>query len=258
MSWNNILLQKEDRVAIVTVNRPKVLNALNKDTLQELKDCFAQLKNDDGIRVVVITGAGEKAFVAGADIAYMAKMDALTSREWSQFAQEVMDFIAYFPKPVVAAVNGYALGGGNELAMACDIRIAADNAKFGQPEINLGVIPGFGGTQRLSALVGKGFAKKMIFSGDMINAEEAKAIGLVEEVVNKDELMEMVMNFAKKLAAKPLSSLILAKELINESDQLSFQAGRKMESECWGLCFATEDQKEGMDAFLNKRKASFK
>lgn len=258
MEYKNILLVKEGRVAIVTVNRPQALNALNEETMGELKDCFTRLGQDENIRAIVLTGAGEKAFVAGADIAYMVRMNSIEARNWGKYGQEVFSLIANLPKPVIAAVNGFALGGGCEIAMACDIRIAADNAKFGQPEINLGIIPGFAGTQRLTRLVGKGMAKLLIYTGDMIDANQALAVGLVEKVVAKEELLNTALDLAKKIAGKPVTPIVLAKELINACDEVGQKAGEVLEGECFGMCFSTEDQKEGMDAFLNKRKPNFK
>lgn len=258
MEFKNILLTEEGHVAVVTVNRPQALNALNEETMTELKECFNMLGKKEDIRAIVLTGAGEKAFVAGADISYMAKMNPIEARQWAKYGHEVFNLIANLPKPVIAAVNGFALGGGCEIAMACDIRVAADNAKFGQPEINLGIIPGFAGTQRLTRLVGKGMAKLLIYTGDMIDANQALSIGLVEKVVPKDELMRVALELADKIASKPVAPIILAKELINACDEVGQKAGEVLEGECFGLCFSTEDQKEGMDAFLNKRKPNFK
>ncbi len=258
MDYKNILLVEEGRVAVITVNRPQALNALNEETMDELKDCFTRLGQDENIRAIVLTGAGEKAFVAGADIAYMARMNPIEARNWAKYGQGVFSMIANLPKPVIAAVNGFALGGGCEIAMACDIRIAADNAKFGQPEINLGIIPGFAGTQRLTRLVGKGMAKLLIYTGDMIDAHQALAMGLVEKVVAKEELLSTALDLAKKIAGKSVTPIVLAKELINACDEIGQKAGEVLEGECFGMCFSTEDQKEGMDAFLNKRKPNFK
>lgn len=258
MEYKNIILLEQDGIAVVTINRPKALNALNNETLAELKECFTELGRNDEIRVIIITGAGEKAFVAGADIDYMSKLSVLEARMFAKRGQEVFSLIANLPKPVIAAVNGFALGGGCELAMACDIRIAADTAKFGQPEINLGIIPGFAGTQRLSRIVGKGRAKLLVYSGDMIGSPQAHEIGLVEKVVSRDELMTYAIELGKKLVAKPVAPLNFAKELINSCEEIGQYAGEVLESQCFGLCFATEDQKEGMDAFLSKRKPTFK
>ncbi len=258
MEYKNILLIEDGQVAVVTVNRPQALNALNEETMTELKECFNMLGQKETIRAIVLTGAGEKAFVAGADISYMAKMNPIEARQWAKYGHEVFNLIANLPKPVIAAVNGFALGGGCEIAMACDIRIAADNAKFGQPEINLGIIPGFAGTQRLTRLVGKGMAKLLIYTGDMIDASQALSIGLVEKVVPKEELMKAALELANKIASKPVAPIVFAKELINACDEVGQKAGEVLEGECFGMCFATEDQKEGMDAFLNKRKPNFK
>jgi len=257
MEYKNILLNEEEKVAVVTVNRPKALNALDEDTMNELRDCFAKIRENENIRSVVLTGAGEKAFVAGADIAYMSKMNPQEGRNWGKYGHETFNIIANLPKPVIAAINGFALGGGCEVAMACDIRIASDNAKFGQPEVNLGIIPGFAGTQRLTRIVGKGMAKFLMYTGDMIDANQAQSIGLVEKVVPKEELMNTAMDLAKKIANKPVTPILYIKQLVNGCDEFGQKTGEVLEGECFGMCFATEDQKEGMDAFLNKRKPIF-
>lgn len=258
MEYKNIILNKEGKIATITINRIQALNALNKETLAEIEDCFLELGQDEEIRAVILTGAGEKAFVAGADISYMKNMSPLEARTWSKYGQGVFSIIAKFPKPVIAAVNGFALGGGCELAMACDIRIASDNAKFGQPEINLGIIPGFAGTQRFTRLVGKGMAKLLIFTGDMIDANQALEIGLVEKVVPQEELLSAAGKLAEKITYKPAVAVALAKEVINSCDEVGQKEGESLEKECFGICFSTDDQVEGMDAFLSKRKPNFK
>jgi enoyl-CoA hydratase len=257
MSFANLTVEK-GKIAIVTINRPKVLNALNKDTLVEIKEAFDQLAVDPEVKVIILTGSGEKAFVAGADISFMQPMTALEAYEFGAFAQDAFMSIEGNPKPVIAAVNGFALGGGNEIAMSCDLRLAADTAKFGQPEINLGIIPGFAGTQRLARLVGKTKAKELVFTGDMIDAEEAYRIGLVNKVVPLADLMAEAQKMAEKIASKGAVSLKLAKSAIDTGLETDFQTGQQIEAQLFGVCFATEDQKEGMSAFLEKRKAEFK
>ena len=258
MEFNNLLLDVSGGVALLKVNRPKALNALNADTLNELDQAFVALTADREVRVIIVTGTGEKAFVAGADIAAMVDKTAMEGRDLARLAQGVLNRIERCPKPVIAAVNGYALGGGCELAMACDIRLAADTARLGQPEINLGIIPGWAGTQRLARLVGKGKAKQLILTGDMVDADEACRIGLVEQVVPAAELVEASRLLATKLASKGEVALRLAKDAIDNGLEMESLKGGEYEAELFGLCFSTTDQKEGMLAFLEKRKAQFK
>ena len=258
MEFNNLLLDVSGGVALLKVNRPKALNALNADTLNELDQAFVALTADREVRVIIVTGTGEKAFVAGADIAAMVDKTAMEARDLARLAQGVLNRIERCPKPVIAAVNGYALGGGCELAMACDIRLAADTARLGQPEINLGIIPGWAGTQRLARLVGKGKAKQLILTGDMVDADEACRIGLVEQVVPAAELVEASRLLATKLASKGEVALRLAKDAIDNGLEMESLKGGEYEAELFGLCFSTTDQKEGMLAFLEKRKAQFK
>ncbi|MCE7699737.1 MAG: enoyl-CoA hydratase-related protein [Methanobacterium paludis] len=254
----NVLLEKNEGIATVTINRPKALNALNSDTLTELGAIVDQIKADDEIQAVIITGAGEKSFVAGADIAEMSKQTSLESEKFSRLAQGVFTEIENLPKVVIAAVNGFALGGGCELAMSADVRFASTKAKFGQPEVNLGILPSFGGTQRLPRLVGKGIAKELIFSTDMIKAEEAYRIGLANKVFEPDELIAKSVEFAKKVMSKAPIGVKLAKQSINNGLDVDLEAGLKYEAGLFAICFSTEDQKEGMNAFLEKRKADFK
>lgn len=258
MAYTNIIVSEQGSISTVSINRPQVLNALNGETLTELQEYFTQLLTRRDIRAVIITGSGEKAFVAGADIAFMKEMNAMEGRDWGRFGQEIFLLLTKIPQIVIAAINGYALGGGCELAMACDIRIASENAKFGQPEIKLGIIPGFGGTQRLSKLVGKARAKLLICTGDIIGAQEACEIGLIEKVVPIDALITTALEIANKISEMPFASVMYAKQLINASDQLPELQGEIMEAECMGICFSTEDKKEGMSAFLEKRKPLFK
>ncbi len=254
----NILMDHRDDIVILTINRPKELNALNQATMQELADAISLLAEDQKVRALIITGGGEKAFVAGADIREMADMDALEARRWSRFGQQVFSRIEGLPYPVIAAINGFALGGGCELALSCDIRIASSQARFGQPEINLGIIPGFAGTQRLTRLVGKGRAKMLIYGGDMINADEAMAIGLVDVVVAAESLLDSAYALAKKYAEKAPLALAQAKSAIDNGADMEAEKSYKFEAEAFGLCFATGDQKEGMKAFLEKRKPAFR
>ncbi|MFZ7103979.1 MAG: enoyl-CoA hydratase-related protein [Peptococcaceae bacterium] len=257
MNFNNLLISKEEKIAIVTINRPKVLNALNKETLLEIKEAFTGLAQDMEVKSIILTGSGEKAFVAGADISYMQPLQAMDAFEFGKMGQEAFMAIEGSPKPVIAAVNGFALGGGNEIAMACDLRIAAENAKFGQPEISLGIIPGFAGTQRLPRLIGKTKAKELIYTGDMIDAQEAYRIGLVNKVVPLAELLPEAKKMAGKIAAKGALSLKAAKSAVDIGLETDFATGSIHEAELFGLCFSTADQKEGMTAFLEKRKAQF-
>ncbi len=257
MEFKNLLVELSEGVALLTINRPKALNALNEETLNELEIAFAALADNDQAKCVILTGSGEKAFVAGADISAMQPMQATRAREFAKLGHRVMNTIEKLPKPVIAAVNGFALGGGCELALACDIRLAGENARFGQPEVNLGVIPGFGGTQRLSRLVGKGRAQELIFTGDMIDAQEAVRIGLANRAVPLSELLPTATEMAKKIAGKGLLAVGLAKEAVNNGYDMDQDRAGQYEADLFGLCFATEDQKEGMQAFLEKRPAKF-
>lgn len=254
----NVILKEENGIAEVTINRPKALNALNSETLKELGSVINDISVNDNIKAVIITGSGEKSFVAGADIAQMSKLNSIEATKFSRLAQNVFSQIEDLPKLVIAAVNGFALGGGCELAMSCDIRFASKKAKFGQPEVNLGILPSFGGTQRLPRLVGKGIAKELIFSADMISSDEAYRIGLVNKIYEPDELLSKSKEFAQKVMNKSPWGVKLAKASINNGLDVDLEAGLKYEANSFGLCFSTEDQKEGMKAFLEKRKANFK
>lgn len=256
--YTNLLFEVEDGIGIVTINRPKALNALNAATMNELDRLCDEIAKDVSVKAVIVTGGGDRSFVAGADITEMQNMTALEGREWGKYAQAVFSKLEGLPKPVIAAVNGFALGGGCELAMACDIRIASDKAKFGQPEVSLGIPPGFGGTQRLSRLVGKGVAKEMLFTGDMIDAAEAYRIGLVNKVTTPEELMNTAKAMAQKIMTRGPIAVQACKSAVNVGLDLDLKSGIAYEAEVWGMCFATEDQKEGMAAFVEKRKASFK
>ena len=258
MDCTNLLVAVEGEIATVTINRPKALNALNRDTLQELLQVFVNLDQVETVKVIILTGAGEKAFVAGADIAQMQQMNALEARSFARLGQQMMMSIERCSKPVIAAVNGFALGGGCELAMACDIRLVSENAKFGQPEVNLGVIPGFAGTQRLSRLIGKGRAKELIFTGDMVDAKEALRLGLANKVASAEQLLEAARKMALKIAAKGPVAIRFSKEAIDKGLDMDLDKANAYEAELFSLCFASEDQKEGMSAFLEKRPAEFK
>lgn len=259
MDYENIVVTREEDIAIITFNRPKVLNALNRATMAELSAAIDELASDEKVRCIILTGAGEKAFVAGADIRELHAIGS--AAEGTTFAaqgQSILFKLENLSKPVIAAINGYALGGGCELAMACDIRIAADTAKLGQPEINLGIIPGYGGTQRLPRLVGKGYAKWLILSGEMISAQEALRIGLVEMVVPAEELMAKARELAHKLAHKAPLAVAWAKATINVGSETDLVTGCAFEASQFGLVCATEDRVEGTTAFLEKRPAQFK
>ena len=257
MDYQNILCAVENGIATITINRPKALNALNLDTVTELKDAIEKIAVDKAVKVVVITGAGEKSFVAGADIKEMATKTPAEGREWGQFGQNVFTEIENMPQPVIAAINGFCLGGGCELSCACDIRYASENAKFGQPEVGLGITPGFGGTQRLTRVVGRGQAKELIYTGGMIDAEAAKAIGLVNKVVPQEELMPTVLKLAGKIAKNAPVAVQLSKAAINRGINCDVVTGIAYEAEVFGLCFSTNEQKEGMAAFVEKRKPTF-
>lgn len=258
MELLNVTLQKEGKVAVVTINRPKALNALNSDTLKDLNLVIEELEKDDEILAVILTGSGEKAFVAGADINEMKEFDTINGRKFGIIGNKVFRKLENLEKPVIAAVNGFALGGGCELSMACDIRIASQKAKFGQPEVSLGITPGFGGTQRLARLVGLGIAKELIYTGKVINAEEAYRIGLVNKVVEPEKLMEEAKALANTIAAQAPVAVRLCKSAINRGIQCDIDTALSYESEVFGECFSTEDQKEEMTAFVEKREKNFK
>jgi enoyl-CoA hydratase/carnithine racemase len=258
MSYENILLEKKNSIAYVTVNRPKVLNALNMETMEELRTAFTDIKSDASIRVAILTGSGEKAFVAGADISELATQDAVSGKEYAHRGQSVLDLIENLGKPVIACINGFALGGGCELALACTMRLASDSAKLGQPEVKLGIIPGYGGTQRLSRLVGKGLAMQMVLSGEMITAQEAYRIGLVNEVVAASELVPRAEAIAAKIVANAPLAVRYAMEAVNKGMEMTLAEGLFLEATLFGVCCATEDKKEGTTAFLEKRAAQFR
>lgn len=257
MAYVNVLLEKEDRIAILYINRPKALNALNRETLLEIKSAVTEINEDPDIDVLIVTGAGDKSFVAGADIAFMQNMSAVEGRQFGLLGNEILRFIEKMEKPVIAAVNGFALGGGCELAMSCDFRIASTKAKFGQPEVGLGITPGFGGTQRLPRIVGSGMAKQLLYTADVINANEALRIGLVNAVVEPDELLDHVKKIAQRIISKAQLAVRFCKTAANEGVQTDIDRAIEIEADIFGLCFATADQTEGMTAFVEKRKPEF-
>jgi enoyl-CoA hydratase len=258
MAFDTLLLERDGACAVLTINRPKVLNALNTQTIDELRRAILELKHDAGVRAVILTGAGEKSFVAGADINELAVQSPTGGREHALAGQHVFDLIENMGKPVIAAVNGYALGGGCELAMACTLRIAADTAMIGQPEIALGLIPGYAGTQRLPRLVGKGRAMEMILTGAPITAAEAQRIGLVNRVVPAAQLMDEAKKLAAQLAASAPVAMRYIVNAINKGVEIGFAEACQYEATLFGLVASTDDMREGTAAFLEKRKAAFK
>jgi enoyl-CoA hydratase len=253
----NVLYEKKGAVAYITLNRPQVLNALNQRTWEELRAAFEDARDDAEVRGIIVTGAGDKAFAAGADISELAKATAVEAEKSSSYGQEVLNLVESLGKPVIAAVNGFALGGGCETAMACTIRVASENAKFGVPEVTLGLIPGCGGTQRLPRLVGKGRALQLILSGGMIGADEAYRIGLVNEVVPAADLISRAEAILKPILANAPLSVKFALEAVNNGLNTTVTEGLALEASYFGLCAGTEDKKEGTEAFLQKRKAQF-
>jgi len=257
VEYKNILLEKEQGIATLTINRPKALNALNQATLEELLPCLTDLGEDKTVRVLIITGAGEKAFVAGADIAFMKDLTPDEGKVFGMLGHKIGRTLENLPQPVIAAVNGFALGGGCELALACDMRLASENAKFGQPEVNLGILPGFGGTQRLPRLIGKGLAAELLYSGKIIDAQEACRIGLVNRVVPQQQLMTECMELAMLIASRGPGAVRLCKEMVNNGLEMDQNRACSYEVNLFALCFAGEEQTEGMTAFLEKRVPRF-
>ena len=257
LTLENLLYEKKGAIAYVTLNRPKVLNALNQGTWENLRTAFEDARDDASVRGVILTGAGDKAFIAGADISELAHVTAVEAEKSSSYGQEVLNLVENLGKPVIAAVNGFALGGGCETAMACTIRVASENAKFGQPEVTLGLIPGGGGTQRLPRLVGKGRALQLILSGGMISAQEAYRIGLVNEVVPAADLITRAEAILKQIFSNAPLAVKFSLEAVNKGLETSLAAGLSLEASLFGLCAGTEDKKEGTQAFLQKRAPQF-
>jgi len=257
MDYQNILFDVADGVATITFNRPKALNAMNAETVAELFQALKICRDDKAIKALILTGSGEKAFVAGADISQMQDLRASEALLFGEQGHEALRFLEILPKPTIAAVNGFALGGGLEISLCCDIRFASEKAVFGQPEILIGVIPGWGGTQRLARLIGMGLAKEVILSGGQINAGRAYEIGLVNKVFPPDQLLPEATSFAKKLAGMPAFAVKMAKHSMNYGFDLALDNANRLELQCFSECFSTDDQKEGMKAFLEKRKPVF-
>lgn len=257
-TFQNIRYEKKGPIAYVTVDRQKVLNALNLPTMEELRVAFTDIKNDAEVRVAIVTGAGEKAFIAGADITEITGHDPVKGKAWTHVGQSVLNLIENLGKPAIACVNGFALGGGCEVALACTMRIASENAKFGQPEVKLGIMPGYGGTQRLPRLVGKGLAMQILLTGDMITAQEAHRIGLVNEVVPQSELIARAEAIAQKIIANAPLAIQYCMEAVNKGMEMSLPEGLFIEATLFAVCCATEDKNEGTKAFLEKRQPQFK
>lgn len=258
MSYQNLIIESKGSISIVKINRPDKLNALNADTINELQEAFNGFKNDDSVKAIIITGSGEKAFVAGADISELNKLDMISGKTFAEKGQSVFNLIENLDKPVIAAVNGFALGGGCELALACHIRIASENAKFGQPEVSLGIIPGYGGTQRLAGLINSGRAMEYILTGDMIDAPEALRLGLVNHIYPQSELLTKAEEMANKIISKARHAVRLAVKAVTATKEISQREGLNYEASLFALCCGTEDFREGTSAFLEKRKADFK
>jgi enoyl-CoA hydratase len=255
---DNVKTENRDGVFVITIDRPKVLNALNAQTVAEIGEAFTAARGDDSVRCVILTGSGEKAFVAGADINELAQMTPMTGKAVAEKGQRVFRAIERFPKPVIAAINGFALGGGCELALACHIRIASEKAQMGLPEVTLGIIPGYGGTQRMARLLGKGKALELILTGDRIDAAEAERIGLVNKVVPPDQLMTAAEEMARTIAKRGPLAVSAAIEAVMSGSEMPFEEGQFLEATLFGLLASTEDMREGMAAFLEKRTANFK
>jgi enoyl-CoA hydratase len=258
MAYENLLYEKKEGIATVTFNRPKVLNALNRKTIEELHHLLLDARDDESVRVLILTGAGEKAFVAGADINELAQQTPVNGKEFSLYGQSVLHLLETIGKPSICAINGFALGGGCELALSCSIRIASKNAKLGQPEVKLGIIPGYGGSQRLARLCGKGVAHELCLTGEMITAEEAQRIGLVNHVYEAGELLPAAEAMAKKIIEKAPLAVKYCMEAIERGVEMPQEEGLFLEATLFGLCCATEDMGEGTKAFLEKRSAQFK
>ncbi len=258
MAYENLLFEVKDQIAHITFNRPKVLNALNRQTVEELGDALNRAREDAAVRVLILTGAGEKSFVAGADINELAQRTPIDGKDFSLFGQEIFHRLETMGKPSIAAINGFALGGGCELALACTMRIASKNARLGQPEVKLGIIPGYGGSQRMARLCGKGIAHELILTGEMISADEALRIGLVNHVVEQPELMAAAEAIAKKIIVNAPLAVQFSMDAIERGVEMPQEEGLFLEATLFGLCCATEDMREGTRAFIEKRAAQFK
>jgi enoyl-CoA hydratase len=258
MAYENLLYEKRDGIGFVTFNRPKVLNALNHKTMEELRDILADAREDDAVRVLILTGAGEKSFVAGADISELAVQTPVSGKETAAFGQGVLNLLETIGKPSIAAINGFALGGGCEVALACSMRLASKTAKLGQPEVKLGIMTGYGGSQRLTRLCGKGVAYELCLTGDMISAEEALRIGLVNHVYESGELLPAAEALAKKIIANAPLSIKFTMEAIERGTEMPLAEGQYIETTLFGLLAATEDMREGTQSFLEKRSAEFR
>lgn len=258
MAYENLLYETRDGIAYITFNRPKVLNALNRKTVEELEDCLKRARDDAAVRVLILTGAGEKSFVAGADINELAQRTPVDGKDFSLFGQGVFRLLETMGKPSIAAINGFALGGGCEVALACSMRIASRTARLGQPEVKLGILPGYGGSQRLARLCGKGAAHELILTGEMITAEEAQRIGLVNRVTEPAELLPACEAMAKKIIANAPLAVKYSMEAIERGVEMPQEEGMFLEATLFGLCCATEDMREGTRAFIEKRPAQFK
>ena len=257
MAYDNLLFEVSEQIARITFNRPNVLNALNRKTMDELGDCLKKVRADDAIRVLILTGAGEKAFIAGADINELSQQTPVNGREFTLYGQEIIHRLETLGKPAIAAINGFALGGGCEVALACTLRIASRNAKLGQPEVKLGIIPGYGGSQRLPRLCGKGVAHELILTGEMITADEALRIGLVNRVVEPAELLATAEAIARKIIANPPVAVKYALEAVERGMEMPQEEGLYLEATLFGLCCTTHDMHEGTRAFIEKRPAKF-
>jgi enoyl-CoA hydratase len=257
MAYDNLLFEVNEQIARITFNRPNVLNALNRKTMDELGDCLNKVRADDAIRVLILTGAGEKAFIAGADINELSQQTPVNGREFTLYGQEIIHRLETLGKPAIAAINGFALGGGCEVALACTLRIASRNAKLGQPEVKLGIIPGYGGSQRLPRLCGKGVAHELILTGEMITAEEALRVGLVNRVVEPGELLATAEAIAKKIIANAPMAVQYSLEAVERGMEMPQEEGLYLEATLFGLCCATQDMREGTRAFLEKRPPKF-
>ena len=258
MSYENVKTEVRDGILFLTIDRPRVLNALNASTVEEIYKVFADARDDNNVKAIIVTGGGEKAFVAGADINELAQKTPMTGKETSERGQFIFSFIERFPKPVIAAINGFALGGGCELALACHIRIASEKAQIGLPEVTLGIIPGYGGTQRMARLLGKAKALELICTGDRVGAAEAERIGLVNKVVPADQLMSAAEEMARKIMSRGPLAIRAAIEAVMSGSEMPLQEGQFLEATLFGLLCASEDTKEGMKAFLEKRPPQFK